>query len=65
MLNFFSTGRRSFLTGGWLKTWGQTWLKPEGGPFGVFKGTILNSERAAATQSPLPKDATVLYYIVL
>ena len=68
MQNFFSAGRRSFLTGGgmalktWLKTWGQTLANmAERGPFGVFKGTILN-EGVPHKRPPLK---TPLYRIML
>ena len=49
MQNFFSTGRRSFLTGGdknMVKNMGTNMAENlERGPFGVFKGTILNGGR--------------------
>ena len=36
----------------------------EKGPFGVFRGTILNGGGRPHSRPP-PKDATVLYYIDL
>ena len=52
MQNFFSTGRRSFLTGGggvvenMAKNMGANMAEIlERGPFGTFKGTILNGGR--------------------
>ena len=71
MQNFFSTGRRRFLTGGkgglvvksMAKNMGANMVENlERGPFGVFRGTILNGGRP---HSRPPKEATVLYYIDL
>ena len=68
MQNFFSTWRRIFLTRGMVvknmaKNMGANMAEIlERGPFGVFRGTILNG--GGHTVAP-PKDATVLYYIDL
>ena len=65
MQNFFSTGRRMFLTGGgcfvknMAKNMGANIAENlERGPFGVFRGTILNW--GGHTVAPPQKGATVL-----
>ena len=50
MQNFFSTGRRSFFTGGVVENMAKNMRANMGenlerGPFGTFKGTILNGGR--------------------
>ena len=70
MQNFFSTGRRSFLTGGgggclvknMSKNMGANMAENlEKGPFGVFRGTILNKGRPHSR----PPLKTPLYCIIL
>ena len=68
MQNFFSTGRRRFVTRGGVvkyiaKNMGANMVENlERGPFGVFRGTILNGGGHAVAP---PKEATVLYFIDL